>query len=485
MENLSFQYPTWYLILCLLLGLAYAGFLYYRDTTFKEQSNALKYGMGIARFLTVSFLSMLLLSPLLKSVVTEVKKPVVVLAQDESESVVANMEAEEVQQYQQSIEALGQSLGEEYDLKRYAFGSEVREEIGFEFKDKVSNLSEMLQSLYDLYSNQNLGAIILATDGIYNEGSNPVYASTKLSAPIYTVALGDTTPKRDLLIKRVFHNKIAYLDDKFSIQVDIAAQNCEGNNTLLNVYRSEGGQRSRLQQIPLKIDKRDFFNTQEIILDANKAGVQRYIISLNQVDNEVTTANNGKEIFVDVLDARQKILLLAHSPHPDLTAIRQSISSNKNYEVDIEYISNPALNIAAYDFVVLHQLPGKLQSASSVLNVLKTKKIPHLFITGLQTDFAQFTKAQPLIDLKADGRNTNDVQAKVANNFSLFNVEERLLTELPRFAPLLAPFGEFKESANAQILLYQRIGKVDTDYPLLLFGEENDTKVGVLCAEGL
>ena len=38
--------------------------------------------------------------------------------------------------------------------------------------------------MYDLYSNQNLGAIVLASDGIYNEGSNPVYASTRLGAPI-------------------------------------------------------------------------------------------------------------------------------------------------------------------------------------------------------------------------------------------------------------------------------------------------------------
>ena len=88
---------------------------------------------------------------------------------------------------------------------------------------KVSNISEFLKYIYDLYSNQNLGAIIMATDGIYNEGSNPIYAGAKLTAPIYTVALGDTTAKKDVILKRVFHNKIAYLGDKFSIQIDVAA----------------------------------------------------------------------------------------------------------------------------------------------------------------------------------------------------------------------------------------------------------------------
>ena len=114
-------------------------------------------------------------------------------------------------------------------MVEYAFGSEVREGVDFSFTDKVSNLSSMLRTLYDLYSNQNLGAIVLATDGIYNEGSNPIYSGNLLAAPIYTVALGDTTPQKDVLIKRVYHNKIAYLGDKFSIQIDISAKNSVGS----------------------------------------------------------------------------------------------------------------------------------------------------------------------------------------------------------------------------------------------------------------
>jgi hypothetical protein len=34
-----------------------------------------------------------------------------------------------------------------------------------------------------------------------------------------------------------------------------------------------------------------------------------------------------------VLDARQKILLLYDGPHPDISTIKQSIESNRNFEV--------------------------------------------------------------------------------------------------------------------------------------------------------
>lgn len=484
MEGITFQYPSWYLLLCVLLGLAYAMVLYYQDKTFREQSSVLNWLLGGFRLITVTILSVLLLSPLLKSVLTETKKPVVVLAQDQSESVVAEMDEASRSNYQQSVESLSQALSEDYDLKQYAFGSDIREGIDFQFEDKVSNISEMLTSLYDLYSHQNLGAVILATDGIYNEGSNPIYASTKLAAPIYTVALGDTTPKRDVIIKRVFHNKIAYLGDKFSIQIDVAGQNSAGTNTTLTVSKVGNTGTQRLQQIPLAIDKNDYFTTQEVVLDASESGVQRYRIAVNAVQGEVTTANNVKDIFIDVLDARQKILLLANSPHPDLTAMRQSISTNKNYQVEVAYAKDLNINVSEYDFVILHQLPSQANSIANILSTLNSKKIPRLFIVGTQSDLRRLNSIQPLLSIAGDGRNTNDVQGQISSAFSLFTLDDNIKQELPKFAPLLAPFGEFKEGSG-QTLLYQRIGKIDTQYPLLVLGETEGIKTGVLAAEGI
>ena len=485
MESISFQYPTWYIFFCVLLGLTYAAVLYFRDKTFQEQSAILNWGLGSFRFISVSLLSLLLLSPLLKSIITNTKKPVVILAQDQSESVSSEMSEEDLVSYQQSYQSLKESLNKDYELLEYSFGEEVKEGVDFEFTDKVSNISDLLTTIYDMHSNQNLGAVVLATDGIYNKGSNPVYASTKLSVPIYTVALGDTTPRRDLILRRVFHNRIAYLGDKFTIQVDIAAQNCGSTSSNLNVYKIDDQGITKIQQMAFQIDRNDYFNTQEIVLDADKSGVQRYRISLGQIDGEVTTANNSRDIFVDVLDARQKILILANSPHPDISALKQTISQNKNYEVAIDYISNSKENVASYDFVILHQLPSNRYDAGAVLNVLNSKKIPRMFILGSQTNFTRFNQAQSILTIRSDGRNTNEVQGRVAGGFNLFTLDEQISQQLLTFAPLTAPFGEFDPSPDAQILLYQRIGKIDTGFPLLIMGDINNNRVGILCAEGI
>lgn len=485
MDNITFQYPSWYILLCILLGLGYAVFLYHRDENLREQSPLLNWALGGARFLSVTLIALLLLSPLLKNIVREVKKPVVAIAQDVSESVAEGWDEAERTAYQESLRQLAGQLQGDYEVKEYAFGSSVREGIGFEFTDKTSNLSEALSTAYDLYSDQNLGAVILATDGIYNEGSNPLYTSTQLGAPVYTIALGDTTPQRDLVARRVFHNRIAYLGDKFSVQVDIAAENAAGSNSQLRVYKVEGNQLRLLQQSPVSINSNDFFETREVVLEASPAGVQRYRVALSEVPGEASTENNSKDIFVDVLDARQKILLLANSPHPDLTAFRQALASNKNYEITVAYIDELKENVAAFDFVILHQLPSRRNDVAGVLNTIAQRNTPHLFIVGAQSNLTRLNQVQPLAAIRAGGDNTNEVQARINAAFGFFKLSERLTDNLTNFPPLLAPFGEYSLAGNSQVLLYQRIGKVDTRYPLLALGQAGQTKVGVLFAEGI
>lgn len=485
MESLSFQYPAWYLSLCVLLGLVYAFGLYYKDRTFAEQPPWLPKVLGVLRFLAATILAVLLLQPLLKSLLTDTKKPVIILAQDQSESVSTVLNGDVLETYKVAWQALKDKLSQKYEVKDYAFGSEVREGVNFEMTDKISNLSKIVTEVTDLYGDQNLGALVIATDGIYNEGSNPLYTGAKLNSPVYAIALGDTTRRKDLVLKRVFHNKIAYLGDKFSVQIDIAARNCGGSSSTLTLAKVEGANVRNLQQIPLPIDKNDFFNTREIILDADQSGVQRYRISLTQVQGEATVVNNSKEFFVDVLDARQKLLIAANSPHPDISALKQTLERNKNYQVTVAYINDLKVNAADFDFVVLHNLPSSTNDASSLLNILNTRKIPRMFIVGTQTNLGRFNQVQPLLNVQGDQRNTNDVQGILNPDFSLFTLDENLRNALPTFNPLTAPFGDFQVRGNAQVLLYQRIGRVDTKYPLLLFGEENDYKIAVLAAEGL
>lgn len=479
--NIVLQYPTWFVLICVIVGLIYAGALYYKDNRFGEQTQRLNWILGSLRFLSVTIICLLLLDPVMRATITEQKDPIVILAQDNSASIAEDMDSSELKAYRQKMQALQQSLDEKYDLKVYSFGQEVRSELDYSFTDKLTNISQFVEEIYDMYSNQNLGTVIMASDGIYNQGNNPIYAGSKLNVPIFTIALGDTVPKKDLVLKKVYNNQIAYLGDQFTIQVDISAINCGGNPTKLRVTK---GNRVLKEKV-VNIGNNDFFTTEEMILDANAAGVQRYTVSLSPVNGEVTTENNVKTVYIDVLDARQKILLLAESPHPDIAAFRRTIKANKNYEVDIEYADKLEGSIAAYDFVVLHQLPSKRNTITEVLNTIKTQKIPHWFVVGTQSDLAAFNQAQSLVTINGRLTQTNDVEGVLNPDFNAFTLNEKLGENIYKFPPVTTPFGDFRARADAQLLLSQKIGSVQTQYPLLALGEEQGVKMGVLCGEGI
>ena len=480
---LNFQYPTWYFLFCALLGAVFAGTLYFRNTTFREQSPQLNKILGVLRFLSGTLIAALLLSPLLKSTVTEIRKPVVIIAQDVSESIA--IAVKDTPQYKSNFEQLATRLQEKYDVKTYSFGEKVREGVDFSFKDKLTNASDMMKNIYDLYANQNLGAVIIASDGIYNEGSNPLYSAAKLNAPVYTVALGDTTPKKDLVVKRVFHNNIAYLGDKFNIQIDVAATNCAGASSSLTVAKLDAsGNPSVVSTSAIQMNKNDFFTTKEVTLDATQAGIMRFRVNLTPVSGEVSTVNNTKEIFIEVLDARTKILLLGNAPHPDIAALSEAVSVNKNYTLTAAYADDLKINPADYDFVVLHNLPSVTQPLDAILNNLNAKKIPRLFIVGAQSDGRKLSSQQSMMAINADGKNVNDVQAGLNNSFNLFTLEENY-RQIPNFNPIVAPFGDFREIGGGQVLFYQKIGKVETKYPLIMLGESSGIRTGIITAEGL
>ncbi|MEL6987419.1 MAG: hypothetical protein AAGK97_06275, partial [Bacteroidota bacterium] len=358
MGNLSFQYPVWYLALCLALGLIYALILYYRDRkSLADKSNLLKLFLGLLRFLSISAISALLLAPLLKSFQTDVKQPIIIIGQDNSQSITASMDSVAIKNYKSNLNSLISSLEDQYEVKSYSFGDEIKSNKDFSFDEKVSNLSEFIDYAYDTYGDQNLGALVFASDGIFNEGKNPIYSKVGLKAPVYTVALGDTTQKRDLLIKHVYHNKIAYLGDKFSIQIDVLGKNCKGTRPTISVRRIDENGNTSLFSKSLTINEDQFFHSEEVILNADRAGVQRYRISVSQVSDEISYRNNSKDIFIDILDARQKVLILANTPHPDLSALKTSISQNKNYEPEIHYASKFQKRFEDYDLIIFHQLP--------------------------------------------------------------------------------------------------------------------------------
>jgi hypothetical protein len=484
-NTISFSYPWWFIFFCFLLGSGYAVLMYHKDGRFVESGNWLIRLLAFLRGFSVFIISLLLLSPFIKTIKEDIKPPLIVIASDNSESLKGKQSPGELLSWQKDINALAGELTGKYEVRQISFGSQVYPEKNDTLNDKSTNISNAIKYIKDNFGDQNLGAVIVSTDGIYNEGSNPLYSEGMFKAPLYTIALGDTTQKKDILIQNVLHNKIAYLGDKFPVQVDISSFNGEGSSTKLTLEVIKGNQVTKVGEENISIASKSFYTSKTFLVDASQTGVVRYRLRISGIAGEFNTVNNTKEFFVEVLDARQKVLLIGNAPHPDLSALKSIITSNKNYEAEIAFAGEMSGDVSRYNLIILHNLPSESKDISGLMSQINRSNIPVIFIVGMQTSLARFNQSQNVVSINGNAKNNEDIQAEFNASFSLFTTSDYLKSKIKIFPPLIAPFGEYKSQGTATVYLYQTIKKIKTNYPMVAFNDQNGIKTAVLIGEGL
>ena len=460
--------------------------LYFRDKRMKENKSWLPSVLGFLRFFTILGILFLLLMPLLKRFVTDTQKPVVVIIKDESGSIQASTDAATLETVNNGIEGLTNNLAEKFDVVEFSFGENIAVNQTDTINGQSTNMSLPLEYISETFEDQNLGAIIMTTDGIFNEGKNPHFVDMQSSVPIYPIAIGDTTIRTDILIKNVLHNRIVYLNDRFLIEADVQAFNAKGTKNKIQLFKVVHGKRVKIESQPFTIDKDNFFKSFQFELDADQVGNVKYLLIVDGLNNEISKANNSRNVYLEVLDARQKLLLLAHAPHPDIKAIKKSVEANKNYELDIKYAKDVLPNIRQYDVAIMHNLPSAKHKVMSILSEIEKQKKPVMYIIGSNTSIPDVNGRQDAIRIKGTSKGSmNDATPVLKEGFDLFTIDEGMGQELRSYVPLKVPFGEYVVGATSKVLLNQKVGSVETAYPLLAYADDNNHKQAVLAGEGI
>jgi hypothetical protein len=472
------EYPLWFILFCILLGAAYAGALYFRAKA--DASLWLIRILAAFRFLAVFLISFLLLSPLIKMQVRTVEKPVIAIGIDNSQSLVLGKDSLYYRNtYPEKMAAFISLLEKKFEVQPFTFGERVREGMDTGFTDKVTDVSSFFLEIEKRLASRNVGAVILATDGIYNQGLNPAYASGRISWPIYTIALGDTISKRDILIKKVVYNRQAFLGDRFPAEILVEALKCNGERSVVKVVR--GGE--TIAEIPFQVYGDRYSHKFSVQIEAKEKGLQRYSVIVSPVNDEFTPINNRQELFVEVLDERQKVLILYDAPHPDIAAITQALESGIRFEVNESELSKFADLPDQYDLVILYQLPSV--AGVQQLDRLMKSKASLLFVLGTRTDLFAFNNLQTGLTITSQKTSFSESQPVLNGSFPLFTIEKEMQDVMADYPPLVCPFGTYQSSSLSDIFLYQKIGNVTSQFPMAIFFRNGDRKTGVLTGENI
>ena len=454
MSALNLDFPFYYSILCVFLGALYAYFLYQRGGRFSV--NRLTIFLFCLRTISIAFLSFLLLAPVLKSKINIFEKPIVIIAKDNSKSIKQNLNKE--------LEGLAESL-KDFEVFLYSFSDKTYEGLSQRNDGLLTNYSKFFFALGDQFENRNVSALILASDGCYNTGSNPEYLS--YDYPVYSIALGDTVTYKDIRIDHVVNNDIAFFGNTFPLEVSLASNQVDNEVSNIKIWNNG----VKVYEEAITFSKDINYNTYSISLPADNIGLQQYIIDLDILNDEKNIINNSYKTYVDIVDTRYEILFLKQGSHPDLAAYKSVVDKNQNYNVDIKDVSENII-IDKYNLVVIfgvNTIPNSIVNSGLPLVIFNASLGSYNF----HTPFA--------FNLRGG---MEEVGAYKHRDFSKFSFSNDLLRLIEDAPPLYTPFGMYDVEGGVDIVLGQKIESFESKKPLIMIQQIDSRKIAFFLAEG-
>ncbi len=479
--KLIIAYSWWFFGLIVLLALLYAALLYVRNKRSKINGLWVYVLFGL-RFLSISLIGFLLLSPYILSKIKHTQKPIIILGIDNSSSMARYTDSTYLRtKFLSELDSISTNLSTLYDVERYSFGEEIVYNGQLSFKDESSDYASFLAHLRDNYGGFNVGALIMAGDGVYNTGIDPIFMSSGLDFPIYTIALGDTNLKAQIRIADIRYNSIAYLDDLIPLEITLAAEKLKGSSIKL---RLKGFGTTDIQET-ISIEDDVFVDEITYMLEAGKTGKQRISISIESTDNNGKQYVEYESVFVDVLDTRQKILLLANGPHPDIGAIRSALQQSARYDLDVAYANHAPSNLRDYDLVILHQLPSKKYRIPIFLNQLRDSELAVLYCIGPENSLPATNVAMSGLNMQVNSTTYGAARFSYNPEFTAFKLDSELSSQLENLPPLKVPLGNHISANGMAFIAFQRINNMNTSFPLISFYNGVNHKEGIILGEGL
>lgn len=477
MSELTFEQSIWYVPLCLLLAAGVSYLVYTKKAPWNNWTNWLLNGL---RFLLIFVLLILLLNPLLNQMVNEVEHPSFVIAIDNSTSMVAGLDSVERAQLLTDASQLKQKLeSKNYEVSVHTLNDKQVEVNQIKFDQKITNLDQWLRDIQSNYEGKNLGGVYLVSDGKYNQGTSPAFFPYNF--PVYAIGVGDTLQKQDLILQNVLYNKLAYQGNKFPVVAEIVNHGFEGKEVSLDIR----GNGKVLAAQRIKLNSADGLTRVELEVEAGEQGMQQLDLRMKVLEGETVASNNFRRIFVDVVDGKQKILLVAPTPHPDIKTLAAVIEQNQNYELSIYIPGVNELQQDKYDLVIAHQAYSRYKQANQAVQNQREQGVPALLIFGGRSNILMASRTEELFTFSQKGAKRDMVFGAINDQFTLFSPEEEARENFSSFPPVSVPYGEGTVPANAEILLYQRVGSIQTDKPLLYLIEQNAQKSAYLLADGI
>lgn len=493
---------AWYIIILAILIALIVTYFYYKRTV-PELSKSRKALLFSLRTIALTLLVLIIFEPIFTTISGKFIQPKIAVLLDNSKSM-------SIDYQNHNRKVIYQKALDELNLSKYADRIKtVAFDKGFRMIDSpafdsltlsgnTTNIANVLKSLSTEFREENVRAVLLISDGVFNSGGNPIYEAETLGMPVYTLGIGDTIRPKDIAVKSIFLNPTIQLNTTHLINVGLSITGFDSGKVTVEMFDNN----IKFAVQTLSIDPRisDYSLTFEYT--GKQEGIRQIKATAKRIENEITYKNNELREFVKVTSEKKNIMVLAGAPSSDLSFILNILKKNDNINVksfvqkkDSEFYENPPgkSDFANTNSIILIGFPIKsspIQIMEQVKNELDKKK--SLMIIGSRN--LDYSKLKTIDDyLPFTVLSSNEKEYNAVANFTEKSLENPLLksndnldlkswNDLP---PLFRTETFVKPKPYAEILAKVKVNNTELNEPMIIFGDRTGYKTLAVMGYGI
>jgi len=294
------------------------------------------------------------------------------------------------------IEQTGQ--GGQIDWQWYGFSDRVEKLPGSTLSPAEGAVTDLEQALRHLATRpgQSFDLLLLVSDGAVNRGGPPSSAAQALGVPIYTVAVGDSLPVKDLVFTSLVPPVGGYVGEPKTLSTTFRATGLDGAVSQIRLT-SESGEVIESRSIRIEGDWVE--HTIDFAVTPGQAGINTWRVEVLPSPGEVDTSNNRRQAVVSVAERRRSVLLLAGVPDPDAATLARALELDDDTELTVvigDGIRNGAVrgkfemlsDLSRFDAVIVIATRTWGQNSRQALKRIIDTSMPMMILTGAEPDQA-------------------------------------------------------------------------------------------------
>lgn len=481
--------PVWIFVILLIITTILSWWTY---SKLKPRPIFLKYVLISLRSIVFFIILLVLINPVFESVIKKNIKSNIAVMLDNSQSMsISKGDYHGQASYRNVLKELDlrDTSNIRYDI--YSFGGKIRRESpdSISLNEGETDISGAVSQLS--MSGKSFKALILVTDGIYTVGRDPSYLASNLGFPVYTIAMGDTIHKNDIIVQNLSVNRDGYLNTIIPVEASIINDGLPNRKIQVQLWHNQ----RIIQKKDIETRKQKSVQSVTFKFRPEDTGLQQYRIVVPEIKGEWTKANNQKVFNIDIRNDKIKILDLAFSIHPDVKTIRSILESDKSIEMkELTWIGKHRFlrgplpsRIDTMNMVILHGFPNDKLSdseAAEIYNLIKEKPVLLISTPGVNYhtlnelfpgELPIITKNQRLLSAVQWRPNPENLGNPILNlpSFNLANLPD-----------VYAPIDNATASPGSKVLFYADYRGANTKVPVVAIKSIGNRKISQINIAG-